>query len=294
MVQKEDEKTLEKSILDEINKTGFVSELKIGSILSKAGWNTFPCFSYMDKDEGKSREIDMIASKIEYDEFLDFNLYVDLVIEVKKSDSKHWVVFTVPKSNISYGWSIIHGGTNYIKNVQLFNNEYDKSIIFNDKHIDSSNPKYSLPRVGKAFHEFSKSEKDKSQIYGSLISASKAAIYHRDLFYKQDQNADYNENQNTTLSLYLPVVVFDGKLFEVFNNAKGEIELKGADYIPIEMQYSSPNYNSFGFYETFQPDLVTIDYLPTYLKNIESWISQMWEGFKSDFYYLIDTGNVKP
>lgn len=293
MKENTETKSLETLIMEDLKNTGFIAELKVGSILNKHDWKTFPCFSYMDKDEGKSREIDMIASKIGSDEELQFNLYVDLVIEIKKSNSKHWIVFTVPKSNPDLGWSIIHGGTNHIKHVKSLFDEPTPTMIFNYKNIENGNPKTGIERVGKAFHEFKKSEKDTSQIYGSLISCAKAAIYHRDLFHNLMDIRDFDVKKHTSLSLYIPIVVFDGLLFEVFNDNEGEIQIQAAQYIPVEMQYSSPNYSQSGFYSTFHPDLITIDYLPKYLQNIEVWINKMWEGFKNDLGHVIAKGTIK-
>lgn len=74
---------LEKKIMTNLETTGFITELKVGSILTKNNWQAFPSRTYTDKDEDKSREIDIIASKVEYDEELNFQFQFEMVIEIK-------------------------------------------------------------------------------------------------------------------------------------------------------------------------------------------------------------------
>lgn len=140
----------------------------------------------------------------------------------------------------------------------------------------------NIQRIGKAFHEFPKDEGNNSNLYGSLLSASKAAVYDRDIFYKLIGTPEFDNSKEIILAIYIPVVIFNGKLFEVYNDEKGEIILNASQYIPIEMQYSSPKYNEGGFYNSYFPDLITLDYLTEYLKIIDNWIEQMWNGFKKD------------
>ncbi len=102
---------LEKKILDDIQKTGFASELRVISALLEQGWNTDHGETYEDKDENKSREIDITASKPAYDPQVAFRFNFTLVIEVKRSEQP-WIVFTTDRKMKAAGWRIMHKSRN--------------------------------------------------------------------------------------------------------------------------------------------------------------------------------------
>ncbi len=257
---------LKKKILEDIKKTGFVSELKTISLLIDKGWKTEHSETFEDKDENKSREIDVLASKVEYVKELGFRLTINLVIEVKKSD-KHWIIFSSKRRIRGLGWRIMN---------RTYNTRMDGTTLFGPRIIDSKSPRETIELVGKAFHEFNKSPNEKSNIYGALISVSKAAMYFRDRFNDGKPLKNFAPEEETSVSIYLPVVVLDGLLFEVCTVNKGNIKLKEKDFIPTELSYSSPNYKNEMYASDLFPDIVTYKGLGTYLNTIEKWRLNMF------------------
>jgi hypothetical protein len=83
---------LKRKIMEDIKKTGFITELEIGSLLLRNGWRVGHSSSYNDKDLEKAREIDIIAYKGFYNEEIDFRFGIQLIFEIKKT-SRHWVIF---------------------------------------------------------------------------------------------------------------------------------------------------------------------------------------------------------
>lgn len=260
---------IEKKIREDIEKTGFVSELKVVSTLLENKWHPEHSYTYEDKDENISREIDVITYKPITDK--NCTVGINLIIEIKKSESP-WVVFTTQKkATLSWATNLFIAGRSWILKKKYGTYESKLNVI-NSLNVQENCLRKDSLRVGKAFHELNKNPSDKSKIYGALISSGKAAKYYRDLNYNESESI-YKSGDYTSIILFLPLVVLDGILFEVYNDSKGEIKIEKKDFIPVEMFYSSPKYksleNQFGV--TFAPDLITIDYLTEYIKKIELW-----------------------
>ncbi len=107
------------------------------------------------------------------------------------------------------------------------------------------------------------------------MGASKAAHYfcHR----HPAPFVYFNIAEESELSIYLPIVVLEGRLFEVYNDYDGEIQLQEQGHIPVEMSYSSPNYRKGLWDADFLPDIVTAAYFPEYLKALDGWRQSILE-----------------
>ena len=162
---------LKNKIIENIYSSGFFSELKILSIFKKNDWDRQPNKSFIDKDSGKSREIDLIATKVFGDDKV--ILEINLVIEVKKSNKNHWVIFT---SDFHKHALLSLPGFRIIK---YFDNYNKKNLTSNE--LMTAYPRNTESRIGTSFHEFNKKPNEKSQIYDALIKACKAAFYEKEL-----------------------------------------------------------------------------------------------------------------
>lgn len=262
---------IKEKILEDIKKTGFISELNSVSKLLQKEWETEHSTSYEDKDENRSREIDIVASKVDYIREIDTRITFTLVIEVKKSD-RPWIIFTTYPRFSTLGWRVLNKCTNTDKWVQspdLPNGGY-YSTVLNVDCIAVGSPRKRTFRVGKAFHELAKDPGDKSKIYEALISSAKASHYLRNRF-ASEKPKDFNPAEEVDIQIFLPVVILDGRLFEVYNGLSGKIEIEEKDYVPVEMSYSSPNYMVGGWEADFFPDVIKFDFLDTYLDIIDNW-----------------------
>jgi len=258
---------LEKKILADIQKTGFASELRVISTLLEQGWNTDHGETYEDKDENKSREIDITASKPAYDPQVAFRFNFTLVIEVKKTDHP-WVVFTTDRRMKAAGWRVMHASRNDRR-------QGDPGSLFDVDCIVPLDLRAKRLRIGKAFHEAFKPAGDMSKVYAALMGALKAAHYfcHR----YPSPTGWFDITKETELSIYIPIVVVDGRLFEVFNQYDGTIQTLEQGYIPVEMSYSSPNYRTGHWDADFLPDIVTAAHFPGYLQALDEWRQSILE-----------------
>lgn len=118
-------------IRQDIEKTGFITELKVASILYKHNWHVSHSRSYEDFDLQKSREIDIDATKNYNHKEANFYSEFRLIVEVKKIDKKPWVIFTTPHVYKGWGWRILHSGWNYTSK---------KRGIFDSEILDKKTP----------------------------------------------------------------------------------------------------------------------------------------------------------
>ncbi len=82
----------------DIVKTGYVTEMIATGIFDKAGWQNFDHSYFLDRDENKGREIDLLAIYYHTESNAKKSLTVGLglSVEIKKATSKPWIVFTSP------------------------------------------------------------------------------------------------------------------------------------------------------------------------------------------------------
>jgi hypothetical protein len=241
-------------ILKDIQNTGFPKELEIQSILIQHGWRAENNETYLDKDLEKGREIDVIGYKILHDKKLSLSFH--LIIESKQCLKRPWIIFLTNEEfkYISPGWSLLHFSEN-ITHEQL--DPSDINDTFN--HFDGNN-------IGTAFHEAFKTQNEPSQIYESLITSCKAAVYQRDLNSWEPENPDkYDPNKEIYLDFFIPIVVFEGDLFKAMLDNKGEIILQETQSVPIKLNYSSKKYEE----STFYPRIVKMEGLTDYLSELK-------------------------
>ena len=89
---------LEDKILQEIDKTGYPTEIVCASAMQNRGWAVVHSPSYLDDLENRSREFDIRAYRTKRQDVRGHNYSVGiyLMTECKKSE-KPWVFFTTPE-----------------------------------------------------------------------------------------------------------------------------------------------------------------------------------------------------
>lgn len=76
---------LKAKLLKNLEETGYPLELQVGGILSKYGWRVDHNSYYIDEDEQKGREIDIIAITNTYSQEYKVTVWNNLICEVKKA-----------------------------------------------------------------------------------------------------------------------------------------------------------------------------------------------------------------
>ncbi|MGC6767757.1 hypothetical protein [Enterococcus sp. LJL51] len=245
-----------KKIKEEIEKSGYPTELRTNKKFQSKYWQTTENSYYIDQDENKGREIDLEAHKSKSSKNSDkITVWSKLSVEIKKSE-KPWVIFTSNKKRFDTGG---YGLLNHKHNI---NRE-----LLSYEDIMKEHPSSSFKRLGRS--EFIPFTKGSPQIFDSLLSSVKSCIeVHRS---DSDHKEAASEN-SFDIIFYSPLIVVDSRLFESHLEDDGEITIDETEHIVYSFNYASPNYQS----KQYLVDVVTLSGLENYLEKQNSWIDSMF------------------
>jgi hypothetical protein len=259
--------SLQSSILQEIKKTGFPTEVVCAGIMQKCGWGVSHSQSYWDEAEKTSREYDLRAYKDWKYTVPAGNYFLDayLIIECKKSE-KPWVFFSTPEV--------------YSTRISQFIKTVDKNI-FNSAL--KSEPRLSRDVLQKTHHYFGKSEmartfyepfkgQERSEtsqmIYTAIMSSVNATLFHL-----RDQKID------KYTSIYYPIIIFNGNMYNAHVKSLDDIELLPVQHVQLSFNYMLPRTSerssiwernsSWERQERFIIDIVHYEYLEEFLGVLE-------------------------
>ncbi len=260
------QKPPEQTILEELQKTGYPTEIVSASVMQQRGWTVIHNPSYLDDSEGRSREFDIRA----YRQWrLDasgkkFTIGVYLITECKKSE-KPWVFFITPEEyKFSPLGELIK---NHIEGRHVFTGRYQNlgESVISDDVLRKFHHYFQKQNLARTFHEpFKGQEKaDRSQmIYSAVMSSIKATLFHQ-----RDRPAA------GWLGIYYPLIIFDGDLFEAQVAPNKVIKLSPSNHIQLLFNYmlptSSEKASIWESQQKFIVDVVRENYLDQFLKVIE-------------------------
>lgn len=195
---------LKENILKDILNTGFPLEMEVANYFSRKRWSVDHNSYYIDKDDLKGREIDLIANfflnnpkSVASNDY--FELHCIMPIEIKLANKKPWVFFT--SESTSFERSI---GRKLIKNDVGFKSEHPDyySII---KKYDTKLHKM----LGRSFYEAFSGNGSRDDIYKALTGSIKALEHLVETFPFEEYKED-NEFPDRFLYLYEPTIVVKG------------------------------------------------------------------------------------
>lgn len=247
-----------KKVIADLEKSGFGSEMRTIKTFLSNGWRCSGGQYYMDKDMGKTREIDVVAhywlnkkhSKENYT-----NSFFYIVGEVKKSD-KPWVVFTKKLDKDEFGLKCAWNNLAHINTPEAITSEVTKVLPAHSLRVDSD-------YLGYGIHESFKPPSESSQWYSAFVSASKAAEYQLEV--NTDSSKDNKDSFRRSFIFVQPIVIFDGILLSAELDQNGEIEVKEINEIPTEFRYRTNNYKRMWY----RVDLVRLTHLEAYLERCQ-------------------------
>lgn len=243
----------------DLEKSGLASELKVREVFKNRGWSISGGAAYLDKDEGKSREIDIVAHHgaliKNHGKIIIYNSF-RVHGEVKKSE-KPWVVFKhYPSKHLdSCAWGNI---------IDFINLPCEPS------KIAGSLMSHSLIKFngweGTGIHEAFKNPDQPSRWYGAFLSAIKAATDYYEEYQTEGEELSEDLMTNPTeITFNQPLVILDGVLTTAELNADGEMIIEEVSSAAFRFDYKTANYNR----SSYRVDVVTIDGLSDYLELLE-------------------------
>ena len=251
---------------DRIAKTGYPLEIEISSILDR-DWHVYNTEAYVDRDEGKLRDVDIRAERFAVDR--DTLLWSNLVIECKKDENFAWVFFTRP---MSFDDSYITG--HYLDELQIRSGSSELPQLW-EIFLENVHPHYEEHKsVAVAYDAFCvKGKKSgyamkKRGIFEAQNQLKKYISYKNEQTFKEEERRGLIK-----FDIFFPCIIFDGKLFEA-EIRKGEIKLTRRKHILLSTQYK-PSYSVLE--QRFLIDIVHRNYFRKYLSKVNKDINALEE-----------------
>ncbi|MFA5238755.1 MAG: hypothetical protein WC476_03475 [Phycisphaerae bacterium] len=264
--KEEKKKSLEQKVIEDLQLTGFASEMhSIKAFISK-DWSVSGSPSYFDLDENKTREFDLIAHHTIYEDEPESKkriaqTFFQIVGEVKKTKNP-WVVFKENQKNI---WKAQEGWN---------------GLVFCDGVLPGAKtltPAMMTTGLGSrmnwyayGIHEAFKNPDQPSKWYSALAKLCKAG--------EDKLKANSNKQDNPYLFFVKPVLILDGILMAASISETGDIEVEKVDGATIDFDFSSKAYTR----GNYKIDIVCLGKLDIYLDFCEKRNAQLYQALKKD------------
>ncbi|MGF6354092.1 hypothetical protein ABIE27_002002 [Paenibacillus sp. 4624] len=270
-------------IVKDIKKTGFPFELKAAEIIKACNWNVSHNNFYIDKDENKGREIDLIAR---YDvitpwsednkDYMEFSLIMP--VELKQGTKHPWVFFTTEQSSfeklLEYPIIKLESG---------FNSQHHRRFDLIQEVTEYQG------RLARSFYEAFNGGRD--DIFKALTGVVKALEHlYDDSFMHYRKKGDEAEELfffSHYLELFEPVIIFRGELFEaqVDKENDSEVLIKETKYVQVSFNYISPNYQRKNNYVVH---VVKEEYIEQFFNEKKEGLEKLFAQIKTLEDNLID------
>jgi len=255
-----------------MEKSGFPLEIEVGSLFSNRSWGVNHQRIFFDDDDKKNRYVDLSAHKTIHQKFHKFDrLSYTVICECKKSD-KPWVFYTPPTDSLTKTKDL--STLAYLKYVSGPSSNFKEPYILYHNHYVSKDP---LDRIGQAYYLAFAGEPNKrkslgyDQVYEAINQVLKATIFSVQRMKGTMSLIPY------ALIVYYQLIVLEGKLFQYTLSDKHEAQLEPASYVKNNVDYLvSPTVE--GWTDRFLIDVVTKEFLPTYLDWLDEEMETLVKG----------------
>ena len=258
-------KSLANKINKDIEQTGYPSELVVGKILDAKGRELNFNVYYIDEDEKKGREIDVVATDSFWNHEPTVHIEHSLICAVKKS-KKPWVIFSTEATGFEEpGWHRL-----------CVSEGIDHNILPSNK-LDEKSTIHKFKRFGHAYHVAFQG--NNSEILDALCSSVKAAENHREHYkewYEEDRSREGKRGIKSSyysLVLLEPLIILDGQLFEAYLDSKNNLIVKSIKYIPMCFGYLSVAYRHAEHFGNYIVEAVTLDALSSFVSKKNRWLN---------------------
>jgi hypothetical protein len=268
------------SLLEDIQKSGFPLEYRVAHKFMDHQYNVIPSLYYIDKDEHKGREIDLVANSTlhELDKDGGKNIEYDssLIVEIKKSVKHPWIFFMYPRDGFKETRNIALNQIASSENYGL------SGALLNNFGLHSE--------VGKSFSTGFIGDRENGQQRGrddiyKALSGSVKALWH----FKESNNLDILSSDNILVNSYDSLVIMEGSLYKASVDEANKIILTNTNYIQVAFNYLSPNYplknrlnrNNYSFVR-----VITYDYLDEFLENYKKEQEDFFNRLKKQANYF--------
>ena len=271
-------KNLDEYLKAKISESGYPLEIEISGLLDSEYFvrNTF---YYFDKEAESGRSIDIYASP-KFTDLKGFEKIIpfcNLVIECKKSSSHAWIFFTRPYGSDSKSEDISGQIKSSIPKVKPFEivttDSWIQFALYSDLHYASFDRiaiAYDEIKIKKKDDGNADSKKGRNEILEAIMQLQKFICFqeHRSLKNWSVKNLKSlpDESYYDALMIFMPIIVFDGNLFEATFNS-GHIDLHEKKHILVKTNFLCPYCKRI---ETFTIDVVHRSYFDAFVQILKN------------------------
>ncbi|MFQ5508666.1 MAG: hypothetical protein ACE5FN_04920 [Leptospirillia bacterium] len=247
-----------------LSKTGHLFEHEIGTLFEEKGWMIIPNKFYIDRDDNKGKEIDLVAYRIS--EVRNETAYITVVvIEAKQSTKNKWVFYT--KGGYQGDINMHTAPLYYHNEVEEVRRYLSQNTLLAGMNERNNLDLFNFPRKAYTFSEVTDDRKGQGSggsffraiasntVYNAIFGVIKAQLSELD-FYRNRKIAQ-NEKR---FYLIFPLVVFNGEILEAQIGEEQEIDLVEAQEIQYVNRYRSPAYDNF-----HSANIIRREMLPHYI-----------------------------
>jgi hypothetical protein len=259
------QRSLEEKIIEELERTGYPTEIVAASLMQRRGWYVGHNPSYLDDADQRSREYDIYAYRA-WDASVDRRKYtvgVYLLAECKKSE-KPWVFFTTPEPHLHMHLASLIKSRHTAPWILWTARAADPPLL-SDDDLKQRHHYFRATERARTYHEPFKSQAASGQaqmIYAAVFSAIKAVLFH-------SRQAAFDG----FLGLYYPVIIFSGDMFEARVDDAKNISINSTEYVQLAHHYIIPESGGMRMEERqqeFVVDVVHERYIERYCETIET------------------------
>lgn len=246
------DESFRKKLVEDIERSGFGSEMRAIQIFSEAGWASPGPSAYLDRDANITREIDVVANQSRRgrvsEEHPAVDLYYSVVAEVKKSSSP-WIIVRSRQRAASL--------TDAWQNLIYSSGLREKSAI--SRVMSRSSLSETLGWQGQGIHESFKKPDISSRWYSAFVSACKAAE-HTVEANSPEESDDTDAGRAIYFFIAKPIVILDGQLLAA-KLKEGEIVIDEIEFANVQFSFQTLQYT----HARYSVDVVQLSSLQRYL-----------------------------
>lgn len=253
-------------LLKHLEETGYPLELRVGGILSKYGWRVDHNTYYIDEDEQKGREIDIIAITNAHSSEYKVSAWDSLICEVKKATKHPWVILSTKRGFIEHeGWGRLH----------YTEGQVDSTLLpFEQIEMKSTTSQFS--RIGRSYCEGFKLADAKSAIFEALTTVVKASEYWVKKNKESPWRLDRDDLGFRDITFVDPIIILDGLLYEAYLDDDNHLVIDEITHLPVSFGYISKAYG-----HEYLVEIVTFNTLAKLLSDKRSWIESIKDSMVS-------------
>lgn len=261
-------------IIEDLLKSGVGSELRALKAFKQRGWEASGATTFLDRDEGKTRELDLRAYVEREEPFLAkgkesaYGSWLTVAIavagEVKKTE-KPWVVLKedLAENQAVDAWNNVIVANNLPVPGHRLVEDIGKFSVLSEHRWRAA-----------AIHECFKSPNNPSRWYSGAVSACKGAEYLETWYgWKVQAGSSFNAAENVFFMLVKPVLIIDGVLAGAELTDGEGIELFEVPVAPMEFEFKTQGYSR----GRYMVDIVQLDHLPDYIGRLEKRLQHLYD-----------------